>query len=253
MTGDYADPSVVVDDKAHLATNPMSDRHNVVVQPASEEAVPLSHGSNPNSSAAGRRREDDQNLVVQASGFNANFSNQAGASEEMSGPLTGQPHVAGVVQQEAFVVQPEFGQGADLRADPTELAPTLGSLNEGGVGYDRGVRIVEIAEPGYYIGQEKAENGPLRVGGQDAGGGHDNVPITVEPQATGFSPTGGTRDVQASDELSPPLRVGSGVGIPSGPAVAIQGEPTPVRLSGRDALERRDRRGNAGYRHWGAG
>jgi site-specific DNA-cytosine methylase len=35
-------------------------------------AAPLSHGSNPNSNMAGRRREDDENLVS----FDAEFSNQ---------------------------------------------------------------------------------------------------------------------------------------------------------------------------------
>lgn len=43
----------------------------------------------------------------------------------------------------------------------------------------------------------------------------------ASPLVTGFYPTGGTRDVQASADESPALKVGSGVGIPSAPAVVL--------------------------------
>lgn len=51
-------------------------------------AAPLSHGSNPNSNAAGRRREDDENLV--AYGLNTNRGGNADMclEEEGSPPIT---------------------------------------------------------------------------------------------------------------------------------------------------------------------
>jgi DNA (cytosine-5)-methyltransferase 1 len=72
--------------------------------PAGDEAqnliaAPLSHGSNPNSNMAGRRREDDENLV------------------------------------QTFNVMPETGQGADLMAIPTDRAMALSGLN--GQAHDR--------------------------------------------------------------------------------------------------------------------
>lgn len=39
--------------------------------------------------------------------------------------------------------------------------------------------------------------------------------------AVGFYPTGGSHGVSAQDECSPAVKVGSGIGIPSGPAVAF--------------------------------
>jgi DNA (cytosine-5)-methyltransferase 1 len=52
-------------------------------------AAPLSHGSNPNSNAAGRRREDDENLV--AFGLNTNRGGNADMclEEEGAPPVTG--------------------------------------------------------------------------------------------------------------------------------------------------------------------
>jgi hypothetical protein len=78
---------------------------------APDEAATLSSGSHPNSNDPGRKREDDVNLI-------------------------------------AFQVEPEFGQGADLKASETDVAPPLTSKNEGVPGYDRGVRVVE--EPSAY-------------------------------------------------------------------------------------------------------
>lgn len=44
----------------------------------------------------------------------------------------------------------------------------------------------------------------------------------------GFYPTGGTHGVSASEGVSPPLKVGSGVGAPSGPVVAFHATQDPI-------------------------
>lgn len=76
------------------------DRHPLLA--TKEVAAPLSHGSNPNSNMAGRRREDDENLV-------------------------------------AYAVEPESGQGADLKAREIEVSPALTRID--GRQHERGARV----------------------------------------------------------------------------------------------------------------
>jgi site-specific DNA-cytosine methylase len=59
-------------------------------------AAPLSHGSNPNSNAAGRRREDDENLVY---GFNhtGGGSKDVSVTEDATPPLDSSNHGVGLL------------------------------------------------------------------------------------------------------------------------------------------------------------
>ena len=137
-------------------------------------AAPLSHGSNPNSNMAGRRREDDFNLVAdematveKKSRCQADhetyvveepytFDWQAGGGNDESWrgksrtwiddkpgtarALTSNKTLA-VHDQRAYSIVPESGQGADLRAAEIDQANTIAAANEGQPGYDRGTRI----------------------------------------------------------------------------------------------------------------
>ena len=68
----------------------------------------------------------------------------------------------------AFSITPEGGQGEDLRATEVNVAPALGSKNEGVPGYDRGVRIVDLQNT--RVGKDVAgaldTSRPSRGGGQ---------------------------------------------------------------------------------------
>jgi site-specific DNA-cytosine methylase len=114
---------------------------------APEEAATLTRG---NASAGvlepGRRREDDDNLVVTG----VDTQNQLDTGDESPTLRTPRESSTGlddatpaVVVQEAYAIEPEYGQGADLKARETDVAPPLTSKNEGVPGYDRGVRVVE--------------------------------------------------------------------------------------------------------------
>ena len=204
------------DDVSHAlgAANP--NRHDPSFQtyigvPADEEAVPLSHGSNPNSNAAGRRREDDHNLVAET--FESRFArNGRGAPDDVVAPLKAQSGSTGkgdsapmamvftkthgaqdtedaelwaeaeaartlegtgyavdvVVEDtpQAYQVAPESGNGADLVVRETDVAPALGSKNEG-PGYDRGVRIVHPITPDAASGRSgDADNATVDAAGR---------------------------------------------------------------------------------------
>ena len=117
--GDFADPTVTVDDKGFLAANPMSDRQ-IAVGPV---AAPLTSGGHPNSNAPGRRKEDDVNLVAHAL-----TSEGADASEDGTG--RGTPLVA---IQDARGVRDKKQNGIEL----TEEGPmyTLDSVSQHAVAY----------------------------------------------------------------------------------------------------------------------
>lgn len=139
------------EDLSHAVGAANPNRHDPTFQtyvvPADEHAATLTGGGHPNSNEPGRKREDDVNLVVEEPQA---FDWQQGSRDvrlDDAAELTrtdGSPAVL-IPAQEAFVVEPESGQGADLRARPVDVAPALTSKNEGVAGYDRGVRVVEAS------------------------------------------------------------------------------------------------------------
>lgn len=66
-------------------------------------AAPLSHGSNPNSNAAGRRREDGENLVAYGASLGTAGDTQHGLTREASPPMTSRHGDPGYVMRGASV------------------------------------------------------------------------------------------------------------------------------------------------------
>jgi len=73
-------------------------------------------------------------------------------------------------------------------------------------------------------GADAGEVSPtLRAAGYD--GSHANAGA---PPAVAFYPTGGSRSVEATEDCSPPIKVGSGLGIPSCLAIAFHATQDPI-------------------------
>ena len=87
-----------------------------------EVANPLSAGSNPNSNAAGRRREDDENLVV----FAQNQRDEVRLMDK-AGALAAEPGA----RQQTYVFKQGQGSKAGSIGGGENLAPTLGAADSG--------------------------------------------------------------------------------------------------------------------------
>lgn len=175
--GRGAPSSVAPPLKAQSGRTGKGDGAPCVVGPS--VAAPLTAGSNPNSNAAGRRREDDENIVV----------------------------------QETAPTLRDHKQGQDAPVVPAK-SPTVTPIFE---------RTGGETEAGRLIQQ------PLFIHTADAGANQNQVKRDgkadclnkAQPGVVAFQSSGGSRDVTAGDKC-PPIKVGSGLGIPSPPAVAIQ-------------------------------
>ncbi len=98
-------------------------------------AAPLSHGSNPNSNVAGRRREDDYNLVA----FDSAFGRNSGVFEDETPPLK-------IGSSVGAPAGPAVSDGETVRRlTPTECE-RLQALPDGWTAPD------ELGGPGVYVG-----------------------------------------------------------------------------------------------------
>lgn len=88
----------------------------------------------------------------------------------------------------------------------------------GPAGNECGLFVYEVQSfTGSSFGQYAEGVGTLRANGGDLGGGSETIAIAC---AHAFYSTGGTHGLETHSEISPPLKVGTTIGIPSGVAVA---------------------------------
>jgi site-specific DNA-cytosine methylase len=262
-------------------------------------ASPLTSGSNPNSNMAGRRKEDDENLVVHAEDvappvdgtsnrtgnerteaqrlvvFNGETTPKVSADKAMplrAEQMRGEHSVGGSMQYVAPGGPPAapappskksvaVGEGAEQGllfpvegCEPVvgNAPPVLfidawavrgsGSPNQHPVKGDGKSDALDTTSPGAVAVNIEDVQPSVRQGGNSHADDHNVVAIQEDKQngvktdpktgsiranAPGHQPggslvafqaTGGSRDIQAGPK-SPPLKVGSGLGIPSPPAI----------------------------------
>jgi site-specific DNA-cytosine methylase len=204
-------------------------------------AAPLTAGSHPNSHMAGRRREDDQNIVAtgDATAFQARYytrGGKAGGRPSKTVDITNTkkagdsaPLVAasmspcldstfsrtgrGRTEAQRLVQQPLFIHTADAGANQNQVkrdgkADCLSEAQPGAVAFDPTGSTVD--------------HGPsaptLKAGSGGASGHHAAVAQPIR-DPIGFHSTGGGAGI-SDKKLCPPITVGSGKDIPSPPAVA---------------------------------
>jgi site-specific DNA-cytosine methylase len=118
----------------------------------------------------------------------------------------------------------------------TDKCPTLQVPSPSGGGQPHAVAIQEDGQNGVTM-RDKGQSHPLRTNRRDAvafdlhnkpkdktgtliGGHNGGGRNEINSPLVAFQPTGGTRDIQAGP-TSPTIKVGSGIGIPSAPAIAF--------------------------------
>ena len=150
-------------------------------------AAPITAGSHPKSNAPGRRSEDDVNLVA--------------GTLQASGAGTSRP--AGMASEPDFLVLHANEKAATLPAD--RRLQTDGHR-------DSVIAIQDVRGK-----RDKKQNG---IGIQKGAPGYtvDSTSRHGVAVPMAFQPTGGSRDTQYG-EKSPPIKVGSGLGIASPPGV----------------------------------
>lgn len=118
----------------------------VVVPPV---AAPLTAGSNPNSHAAGRRREDDQNLVAQkeATAFQSRYYTRGGKAG-------GKPSKTVEITNAK-----KRGDAAPLVQQPLFIHTADGGMNQSQVKEDGKADCLSEAQPGAVAIQEDKQNG----------------------------------------------------------------------------------------------
>jgi DNA-cytosine methyltransferase len=101
------------------------------------------------------------------------------------------------------------------------VAATLQTTcNDGPAGNECGLFVAEVQSfTGSSFGQYAEGVGTLRAKGGDAGGGSETIAV-AHTIAHAFYSTGGTHGLETHSEISPPLKVGTTLGVPSGVAVA---------------------------------
>lgn len=180
--GRGAPSSVVPPLKAQSGRTGKGDAAPCVVGPSI--AAPLTAGSNPNSNAAGRRREDDQNIVATA----------------------------------PTLTDHKQGDGAPVVAAPRpaaakRIAPTVTHHFERTDGETEGSRLIQ--QP-LFIHTADANSNQNQVKTD----GKTDALSKAQPGVVAFQSSGGSHDLSAGDK-APPIKVGSGLGIPSPPAIAF--------------------------------
>lgn len=106
----------------------------------------------------------------------------------------------------------------DHGADAGDVAPTLRAMPHDG-SHPNGGGQVAVAIDLY----SQAIDGDCAATLTEAcGGTNTSGPKVMQPIAHGFYSTGGTHGVNMEPEVSPAVKVGSGLGIPSPPAVAFK-------------------------------
>ena len=169
-------------------------------------AAPLTAGSNPNSHAAGRRREDDQNLVAQ-----------------------GRPRTVAPTVTHHFERTGGETEGSRLIQQPLFIHTADSGMNQSQVKKDGKVDCLSEAQPGAVAFAERTRDGvknlEMMKGGvaptlmnPGDGGRSDAVRVAI-PDPIGFHSTGGGAGI-SDKKLSPPITVGTSKDIPSPPAVA---------------------------------
>ena len=91
---------------------------------------------------------------------------------------------------------------------PGEVAPTFNVFDSGDT---RATTVVAMRESGQGFWMPDDKSGPIRAEGENRPSRPSHV--------VAFRPTGGTHSVEAAEECSPSIKVGSGLGIPSPPGV----------------------------------
>jgi site-specific DNA-cytosine methylase len=87
-------------------------------------------------------------------------------------------------------------------------------------GNECGLFVAEVQSfTGSSFGQYAEGVGTLRAKGGDMGGGSETIAV-AHTIAHAFYSTGGTHGLETHSEISPPLKVGTTLGVPSGVAVA---------------------------------
>lgn len=254
------------EDLSHAIGAANANRHDPTFQtyvgvPAAEEAATLTKGSSSEGvSYPGRRKEDDENLVVQeepstfdwqAGGGPVNersrtwIHDKPGTARALTANKTLAVHVP-PPDQEAFVVEPEDGQGADLRARPTDVSPAISDKGR----HDRGAFVASgVRQTAQGTVLESDEQSPPLMGrggsvgnnspmvyedvsstlkgqrGKGGGGiGPEETLIPEGPQAFGIGSHAGTAGGEATNSSH-------ASGGPTG--MGITEEETPALVSGR--------------------
>jgi site-specific DNA-cytosine methylase len=274
--GRGAPSSVAPSLKAQSGRTGKGDGAPCVVGPS--VAAPLTAGSNPNSNAAGRRREDDENIVVSENG--SDIQAQKGIAPTLRDPRAQTKTGVMVPALDAESFQSRYyTRGGKAGGKPTKTvditntkkagdsAPLVTAVNvEAGLaphgsmkGSDKAPTVEATEGKGKTLVTSVPKNDiapcvthifertggdteatrlvqqPLFIHTADAGANQNQVKTDgksdclseAQPGAVAFQSTAGSRDLSVGKK-SPPLKVGSGLGIPSPPAVAF--DPT----SGQD-------------------
>jgi C-5 cytosine-specific DNA methylase len=186
-----SDKSPAID--ARMKDGPRRNQGGTLIV-ADEEAAPLSHGSNPNSNAAGRRREDDVNLVVDEVAPTLKSRSASGG--------TGVGGRTSDVEQPLVVEEPSVFTGAG--GEQAEAPPVMGGEGPHG---RAGTRMDDalVAEPQTFDwqisggGEDKSFRGKGRAWIEDKPG--TARALTKNKTLAVYTKTHGAQDAEDDHEM----------------------------------------------------